>query len=374
MEKPRYEVLDGMRGIAALCVLLRHIAQYSPYSAFRNAFIAVDFFFILSGFVIAYAYGPRIGLGLADFMQRRLIRLYPMFLFGLILGAPVLILATHLGLTGYSLPAAYASLVTNVFYLPHLGSAVKADIYHDPIFPANGSAWSLFFELIANAFFILLFTARRHLWIIIILAYLGIIGSGFLVPITEGHGFFTPDSGWGLRNIYGGLPRVFYGFSLGILLQQSVGNPRFAPIRKRLERMGSAPQFLLGAAFLTFAMPKLGYLDGAYYLIVIAIVAPLLVLLGSFANCRTKTSLLICKYLGWISYPLYCVHMPVVIAMLILSAKGYGLGAVPMAVLACVLSLLVANIAAAFYDEPLRSWLTRRLADRRHKIAQAQQA
>lgn len=91
--KPHYELLDGLRGVAALLVVWYHLFEAfatSPVDQrFNHGYLAVDFFFLLSGFVIGYAYDERWGRGLRmrDFIKRRLIRLHPMVVLGALLGA-----------------------------------------------------------------------------------------------------------------------------------------------------------------------------------------------------------------------------------------------------------------------------------------------
>ncbi|HEX7694251.1 MAG TPA: acyltransferase family protein, partial [Sphingomonas sp.] len=89
MEKRRFVVLDGMRGLAALSVVALHTAQYFPsQTGPARAYLAVDFFFMLSGFVMAHAYGDKLraGLTIKGFAEIRLARLYPMIFLGVTLG------------------------------------------------------------------------------------------------------------------------------------------------------------------------------------------------------------------------------------------------------------------------------------------------
>lgn len=90
--KPRFEILDGLRGVAAMIVVAFHL--FETYSAgpahqiLNHGYLAVDFFFILSGFVIGYAYDNRWDrMTVWDFFKRRLIRLQPMVILGTLIGA-----------------------------------------------------------------------------------------------------------------------------------------------------------------------------------------------------------------------------------------------------------------------------------------------
>ena len=90
--KPHYDILDGLRGVAALLVVVFHLCEAHATSHFdqllNHGYLAVDFFFALSGFVIGYAYDDRWGrMTYRDFFKRRLIRLHPMVVMGMLIGA-----------------------------------------------------------------------------------------------------------------------------------------------------------------------------------------------------------------------------------------------------------------------------------------------
>ena len=90
--KPRYEILDGLRGVAAVLVVAYHLFETyyhgGPDQPINHGYLAIDFFFVLSGFVIGYAYDDRWGkMSTWNFFKRRLVRLHPMVIFGTLLGA-----------------------------------------------------------------------------------------------------------------------------------------------------------------------------------------------------------------------------------------------------------------------------------------------
>lgn len=97
--KPHYALLDGLRGVAALLVLWYHVHEGFAFASgapiigsINYGYLAVDFFFMLSGFVIGYAYAARLhrSMSLGNFARRRLIRLHPMVVFGALLGVVAL--------------------------------------------------------------------------------------------------------------------------------------------------------------------------------------------------------------------------------------------------------------------------------------------
>ena len=82
--KQRYEILDGLRGVAAIIVIIFHFFELYSFGnpakqIVNHGYLAVDFFYVLSGFVIGYAYDDRWDrMSYWDFYKRRLIRLHPM--------------------------------------------------------------------------------------------------------------------------------------------------------------------------------------------------------------------------------------------------------------------------------------------------------
>src|ERR1700681_3354917 len=126
----RYVILDGMRGIAALTVMVFHYTSHTDYELLKNAPVAVDLFFILSGFVLCFSYGDKIyknEIGFMEFMLRRLIRLYPMLILGLLIGTIAVCLFSLFGHTTYSLHEAVASFGINALFLPYLNTG---EIHH----------------------------------------------------------------------------------------------------------------------------------------------------------------------------------------------------------------------------------------------------
>ena len=163
--KAHYDLLDGLRGVAALMVIWYHIfegyafAGGSIIETFNHGYLAVDFFFILSGFVIGYAYDDRWGrnLTMKNFFKRRLIRLHPMVIMGAVLGAITFCLqgcvqwdGTHIALSMIML-----SLLCTIFFIPAMPGAGYEVRGNGEMFPLNGPCWSLFFEYLGNILYAL---------------------------------------------------------------------------------------------------------------------------------------------------------------------------------------------------------------------------
>ena len=150
--KPHYELLDGLRGVAALLVIWYHVFEgfaTSPVDQWLNhGYLAVDFFFILSGFVIGYAYDDRwkSTMDVKGFFKRRLIRLHPMVVMGAVLGAVTFCIQGCEQWDGMqvAVSSVLLAILLNFFMIPALPGAAPEVRGNGEMFPLNGPAWSLF--------------------------------------------------------------------------------------------------------------------------------------------------------------------------------------------------------------------------------------
>jgi|ERR1019366_9100173 peptidoglycan/LPS O-acetylase OafA/YrhL len=160
--KHRFHVLDGMRGIAAIAVMIYHYYWGLHLRCLKNPFLAVDFFFILSGFVIFHAYGEKLrnGLHASEYLARRVGRLYPMLAVGLIVGLPVLYMNTVSTPSDYTRHDIVSTLASNFAMLPYI-TGKKLIVDHDTtevqLFPGDNALWSISFEMLASVGFLVLF-------------------------------------------------------------------------------------------------------------------------------------------------------------------------------------------------------------------------
>ncbi len=322
----RFILLDGLRGIACAAVICLHVPlvfqlDYSlPYAP-----LAVDFFFILSGFVIANAYEKKLanGLPLLEFAKIRLKRLYPMIFAGWVLGS--IHLAGRMVIT-HHVPyyAGVAAIINNLLILP---SPFPVDT---SIFPVNGPEWSLFFELFINlayAALVLRLTAPA-------LALISLVsGTAFYAAGVHEN---TLAFGFTLPTFLYGFLRVTFSFSVGVLIFRARKN-----FQMPTKQSNVCLYVLFGTLALLLCNPSLGESVTREFLAV-AVLFPALVLIGSlYTTGGWQASM--CKKLGDVSYPLYATHYPV----LLLTRKALGLAGGPSAGAPAVILSVIISIAAA---------------------------
>lgn len=288
--KQTFEVLNGLRGVAAIAVTSMHLSHYM--SALHPAIVsvAVDFFFVLSGFVIAYAYEGELvrGLGFRRFLLARIIRLYPLYLLGLVLGS--------VAMWTYHRPPVeanfFATLGLNLFMLPY----PAFDPTNRDLFQLNFPAWSLFFELVANLVYAMLAPrlSNRVLMLLIAAGFMGLVATGVMTG--------TLDQGTLRPGFAGGLARVTFSFFAGVAL--------YRLWLRRPARVSVHPALLFVLLVLPLLLKPGGPFGWTYQLAIVVIYMPMMVWLG--AGARAKGGWLkACTALGALSYPLYIIHAPV---------------------------------------------------------------
>ena len=221
--KPHYVVLDALRGVAAFMVLFFHIFESfatSPLDQVINhGYLAVDFFFMLSGFVIAYTYDDRWDiLSVKNFCKRRLIRLQPMVVIGALIGA--LLFYTQgcqvWDVSQVSVGALLVAMLLNMLMIPVTPSVEIRGI--GEMYPLNGPTWSLFFEYIGNILYALVLR-RMGTRVLAIWTVLMAVG---LCCFAVGSPWGYLSVGWAMdsTNMLGGSLRLLFAFSCGLLLSR----------------------------------------------------------------------------------------------------------------------------------------------------------
>ncbi len=330
----KFLTLDALRGLAALGVVAWHMGDLAGWAKPAQGFIAVDLFFVMSGFVIAHSYEDKLRAGLSarGFMALRLIRLYPYYLLATLFGALV-----ALGLGEMSLQTGALALALVLAPMPAFGRGAQ-------LFPYLAVAWSLFLELAANAVYALTWRqwTLRNIALMCALGALLLIGAAF----ATGH----TDLGWAWRNLPGGVARILYGFPMGVLIWR---------LRRagRLRLRSNAVLCALATLFLLYAHPS-GALALPWEVFSILVLAPAI---AAFAVCAeppgplAKTS----RALGAASYGVYLVHWPLI--AIVRARFPDSEGALPLVFVAAAAAAIFA-IAYAVHrlvDEPARRALMR---------------
>ena len=376
--KPRYDILDGLRGVAALMVVIFHCFEtYVPVfktQIVNHGYLAVDFFFVLSGFVIGYAYDDRWDkMTTWGFFKRRLTRLHPMVIAGMLGGAALFFFAGAAFPETLKVPAWKFALclVMGLLILPCPNSL---DIRGwGELNSFNGPQWTLTFEYIGNILYAFIL---RHLPKIA-LAILCLLCAFFTLDLTLGwdvFGFFpdgpqyTVIGGWSLtgQQIYIGFTRLLYPFLCGLLIS------RILPERRTESNPSGSPIHLRGgfwwcslALVAIFSIPCIGgdygVPDGIFQAVCILLLFPIIVLTGAGSVTTDPKSTAACKWLGDISYPIYITHYPIMYMQMGWVADHadapvwmhvmVNLGVVFMAIILAWGLLKV-------YDLPVRKWLT----------------
>ena len=365
--KPHYALLDGLRGVAALLVVWYHVfegfqfAGNKPVIDFINhGYLAVDFFFILSGFVVGYAYDSRWGktLTLGGFFRRRLIRLQPMVIMGAVIGAASFLISgmERWDGTHATLWLTFLAFVCGCLMLPALPGMPREVRGNGEMFPLNGPCWSLFFEYVGNIVYALFI---RHLStrLLAVLSFALCCALAWFA-VTDQSGYGSIGVGWTVdrTNILGGMLRMLCPFTMGVLMSRL-----FKPLRQARGAFWTSAALLL----IIFHIPYI-YSDGALSLngvfeaACIIAVFPLVVWYAASGKTTDIASTRICRFLGDISYPLYIVHYPLMYAfyMWLIKTRQYTLYETwPAALAAVTASIILAWLCLKLYDMPVRKWL-----------------
>lgn len=379
--KPRYAILDGLRGVAALVVILFHgFETYIPFFGtqhINHGYLAVDFFFVLSGFVIGYAYDDRWDrMSTWSFFKRRLIRLHPMVVAGTLFGACLFFFgeSDYFSLIGGTEPwKFFLCIVLGLLMIP-AGTGLDIRGWGETN-SLNGPNWSLTFEYIGNILYA--FVLRRLPTVV--LGMLCVASAFLTMNLALGwdvFGFFAQPKydvigGWSitLDQMYVGFSRLLYPFLCGLLISRLL--PKF--ITK--ENPSGSPLGIRGGFWwaslllvVLFAVPQIGgkscVADGLYQVFAIVVMFPVIVLIGAGSKTTDKRSAKWCETLGNLSYPLYITHFPLMYMQMAWVSSHKDSPVWHHVVLNLGILLVAIGIAWAFlklYDEPVRAWLKKKL-------------
>ena len=375
--KPHYALLDGLRGVAALLVVIYHIFEGFAFaettngegsgliSMLNHGHIAVDFFFILSGFVISYAYDDRWQkMTLGGFFKRRLIRLHPMLVMGAVIGTITFLIGGREQWDGIVTPiggVALALLLTALM-IPALPGSMHEVRGNGEMFPLNGPQWSLFFEYIGNIIYALIIRRLSTRLLAVLVALLAALHTWIFV--WDLSGYDSVGIGWTIDtiNFWGGLVRMLFPFTVGMLLART-----FKP-RKIKYAFWICSAILLA----TFAVPYIASecslsMNSLYEVVCIAFVFPIIVWMGACGSTEGSTGR-ISGLLGDLSYPLYIVHYPVMYLFYawLIDKHFYSFeDTLLMPAIVVAVSIALAYACLKLYDEPVRKWLAHKFMSRK---------
>ncbi|MFB6456822.1 acyltransferase family protein [Chitinophaga sp. Hz27] len=347
--RQHFEALDGLRGLAALSIVVFHLYEFLvpdyTKSPIGHGYLAVDFFFCLSGFVIGYAYDERAPkLGNKLFFLNRLIRLHPMVIWGAVIGLLGYMFDPFNGAANVAeagmikvILAFVCALVMLPFpWLPGRGGG---------LFPYNTPAWSLLMEYFINIVYALVLVRVSRRILLVLLAGTAV----WLIAVARFRGWII--TGWDAPTFFDGFARVSFSFLAGL----TVFRFNFI-IRTKLN-------FVVLAALLvgTFVFPHYNN-DWITEMIIVMLVFPLLLALGAGMQV-TGFLQQVCVFTGKLSYPLYMTHIWAVwlFGNYLFIGKPTQKAAYIAAAVVFFGTVLLGYLVLRFYDEPVRRWLSARL-------------
>ncbi|SHK94700.1 acyltransferase family protein [Chryseobacterium polytrichastri] len=366
--RPHYEILDGLRGVAAIMVIFFHVFETFSNGDHTKQFInhgylAVDFFFMLSGYVISYAYDNRWSqMTLKDFFIRRLVRLQPMIIIGSLVGAVLFYFqySEGLGWGGISTTPVWKLLLVMFIGMTVIPVGKGLDIRGwNEMHPLNGPAWSLFYEYMANIVYALFLrkVSKFVLGILVFIAAAITIHYAFTNPHGDIIGGWSIDDATQMRI---GFTRLSFPFLMGILLAR-VGKLKY-----------TKNAFLTTSILLIilFAFPRLGgntapWKNAFYECFTLMILFPIVILLGAGGKVVGEKANQFCKFLGDISYPIYITHFPLVYVYMAWVTNGKHTLEEPISwilgFVTVIISIIMAYVFMRFYDIPVRKWLSKKI-------------
>lgn len=361
--KPHYPILDGLRGVAAITVVAYHLFEANATSTLdqiiNHGYLAVDFFFLLSGFVISYAYDNRWNrMTMAGFFKRRLVRLQPMVIIGMIIGAALFYFgdSTKWPMI-HTIPVWQVLLVMLVgFTLIPLPPSMDIRGWEE-MHPLNGPGWSLFYEYIANILYAIGLRKASKSVLTILVAVTG----SYLAFYAVKNGDMT--GGWSLtfEQLHIGFTRMLFPFFAGMLMA------RYAKIRRIKNGFLRSSLILL----VVLSVPRLGgdtqrWMNGIYEAVVIIVLFPAIVYIGAGSEIAGNRAKIFCSFLGDISYPIYITHFPLIYiysGWVSDHQPGFSGQNIAYAIATFAAAILIGYLTLRFFDVPVRKWLQQKLGN-----------
>jgi peptidoglycan/LPS O-acetylase OafA/YrhL len=361
--KHHYDILDGLRGVAAVMVVIFHIFESlgdgNRFTQIINhGYLAVDFFFVLSGFVVAYAYDDRWEkMSTWDFFKRRLVRLQPMVIMGTLIGAALFYFQASAACPLISHIPLWKMLLIMLVGFTLLPLLPSMDIRGwQEMHPLNGPCWSLFFEYVANILYALFIRKFSQ----ILLSIFVLLFACMLIHYTVMGPKGDVIGGWTFNRaqLQIGFTRLLYPFFVGVLLARA----------GKFIRVKHAFLVCSGLLIIILTLPRFGgaehlWMNGLYESFCIILLFPLIVAIGAGGSVNGQHSPKISKFLGSISYPIYIIHYPFIYTYLawVTSNKPPMSTSLAVGVGLLILCATLAYLTLRFYDEPVRERLRKKI-------------
>ncbi|MDR3506410.1 MAG: acyltransferase [Caulobacteraceae bacterium] len=350
--QPRFRALDGIRGVAALLIVVLHGQPMLNTRLFEHGYLMVDLFFLMSGFVLSAGYGERLAQPGAGpwFARMRALRLYPLAILGLIAGVVVEAFAVLHG-TLAPRPQWIVMIVLGALFLPWLGGGL--------IVPFDGPAWSLQLELWINILYGALARRLSNRWLIAIVAVFALALAAASLACGQFDGGFAnndPTRHSGPFAFLVGWARVGFSFPLGVLLHRLWREGRLSQVASRL----AGPLIPAALVLIAFVPPVP---SPVFDLVIVFAVFPALLLLAANHQPSARAARIYGRLGGW-SYGLYTLHGPILVALhSLIPQPAAPAGRLALFALALGLSVAAAALAERWIDAPARRWASgRRIA------------
>ncbi|MGL4635134.1 MAG: acyltransferase family protein [Beijerinckiaceae bacterium] len=344
----RFRILDSYRFIAASLICVYHfnkanilgLATLSPL--FENMRLMVDFFFILSGFVIARTYMQKIhnSADYRQFIWRRFARLYPLHLLTLMVGiiGGAMIGTQHLQAGTNPDVFSTKAIIANLTLTHSLGVTSYGSF--------NIPSWSISAEMFVYLLFPLFALMATRLSPLLNIALIGLYVLS-MVLIRDALGLRD----WTLTWHDMGALRAVPTFFAGVLTAQLLAT--------RLRHFSPSIGWAHGAFLLSLLMMHLNVRDEWTLLSFVAVV--LLAAAAEKNGARSTMQRPAFVHLGDASYSLYMWHMPIKAGVFAVFGKLFGTALLPMwgaAILSFALSLTTALLCYRLFEMPMRNWIT----------------
>ena len=368
--KPRYEIIDGLRGIASITVVIFHFFEtyswgHPEEQIINHGYLAVDFFYLLSGFVICYAYDDRWDkMSLWDFYKRRLVRLHPMVIAGTLVGVCYIFFSECEIMTNIKNPNPIIFFVSIIMSFLMIPAPRNIDIrgLHESN-GINGTMWTLHYEYLSNILYSIIIRRINTIFIAIIT----VLSSFLTINLTFNFDVFgvlkgrddrkyTVIGGWEISSceLYIGFARLLYPFFCGYLISR-------LRVSIKIPYSFWICSILL---ILSLCLPRFssnGIINGFYESFIIIIIFPLIIIIGAGDTEKNEKLLSICKFLGEISYPLYITHYPIIywnMAWYEYHKDDSLFNIIGISVGSFIIMMFNTYALIKLYDEPIRKWLT----------------